>query len=134
LLQTGKLQNNRRKVTVLREQCSTLTYIATFATHTTDLHLVALAFAQKPLPQISVTKRLTYEATVIVSPTSTARSDVKPSSIFKLKVKWLIVSPTFSPHPLHPIGRICHQLSKLVGVNVLKLQHHAPSLITHQRT
>jgi hypothetical protein len=35
-----------------------------------------------------------------------------------------------SRHPLHTIGRICHQLSKLVRADLIKLQHHAPTFIT----
>ncbi len=39
-----------------------------------------------------------------------------------------------SRHPFHPIGRKGHQLSKLVRVNILKLEDHAPSLINRKCT
>lgn len=39
-------------------------------------------------------------------------------------------SSLLSPHPLHPIRYRCHQLSKLVGANLLKLQHNSPPFIT----
>ncbi|MCC5622110.1 hypothetical protein [Nostoc sp. CHAB 5715] len=62
----------------------------------------------------SVTKRLTYEATVIVSPTSTARSDVKPSSIFNLTSKVVnskphFLKPSIRPNRAHlpPVEQTC---------------------------
>ncbi|WP_448272223.1 hypothetical protein [Nostoc sp. DSM 114160] len=42
--------------------------------------------------------------------------------------------PKKSRHPLSPLWGICHQLSKFVRVNILKLQYHASPLINRQGT